>query len=491
MAAPQPPDRATAPDGARASSRRSPTTGALLSFLWPGLGELYAGSYRRAAIFGLPTLAVAGWLGYLALGGLMQLAFNLFDTGFSSLLFGAIVLTGVLRVASIVDAYRILARARGSRSGSAPLARSRPAHLGPVPVAAALLVVVALMAHGLAGYYTASFYAAGSKIFGDSGSGVAGGDVATPGPSGGATLDPGASTNPFASPAMPPPTTASARINILLLGADSGMGYNHALTDSQIVVSIDPVTKTVVMASLPRDLADLRMYSGGTYSGKINSLMSAATGDRKRYPDGGVGTLAKEIGYLIGIPINYYAFINLAGFGTLVDTVGGVDVVNPKDIVDPGYGFPDGKTGFILSAGPHHLNSRLALAFVRTRMGVGDNDYTRAARQQLVLQALRHQLTTPASITKIPALLDALAQTIQTNFPVSRLSEMLDLAQQIPDSAISKFVLGPPYSVHPAQSATGGVWLLRADMKAFKAWSVKQFGPDSAYYVAPKPTPSG
>jgi LCP family protein required for cell wall assembly len=233
------------------------------------------------------------------------------------------------------------------------------------------------------------------------------------------------------------------------------------------------------------------MYNGGTYAGKINSLMSTALTDRAHYPDGGVGTLAREVGFLLGIRVNYYGFVNLAGFAKLIDTVGGVDVVNPKDIADAGYGFPGGQTGFFLSAGPHHLDSRLALAFVRTRQGIGDNDYTRAGRQQLVLQALRHQLATPAMVPKIPALLDALAQTIQTNFPVSRVADMMDLAQQVPDAAIKKYVLGPPFAVNPPTSTTGGIWILQLDMKVIRAWSVRVFGADSAYYVAPSPAPSG
>ncbi len=448
--------------------------GALLSFLWPGLGELYAGAPRRAAIFALPTLAVALWLGWLALGGLTRLAFDMFDTGFSSLLLGAIVLTGILRVVSIVDAHRMLSRTR-------PRSRSFPA--------ATILVALALLAHGVAGYYTASFYSAGSQIFHGGGNGTQGNGAGAGSTAGDATPSPGSSFDPFANANLPTPPAPSSRINILLLGADSGMGYNHALTDSQIVVSIDPTTKSVVMASIPRDMAQFPLYSGGTYNGKINSLMSTALADPRKYPDGGVGTLAKEIGYLIGIPINYYAFVNLAGFAKVIETVGGVDVVNPAPIADAGYQFPDGKTGFYLSAGPHHLDSRLALAFVRTRQGIGDNDYTRARRQQLVLEALRHELATPATLPRIPALLDALSKTIQTNFPVARLADMMDLAQQIPDSAIQKFVLGPPYAETPPLSTTGGVWLLRPNMTVIKKWSATTFGADSVYYVAPTPSP--
>lgn len=455
---------------------RSPITAAFLSFLLPGLGELYAGARIRAAVFGLPVLLVIAWLALVAVGGLTRMAISLLDTSFASALFAAIAVTGVLRVVSVVDAYAILARGRaGRRIALAPLTA---------------LLVASLAAHGVAGWYAASFWSAGSRIFvgddpvGGAGSPAPGVSVA-PGSSG----SPAPSVDPFTGQ-LPPPQSQAARITILLLGADSGMGYQHALTDSQILVSVDPNAKKVVMASIPRDLAQFPMYNGGTYTGKINSLMTAAAADPARYPDGGIGTLAREIGFLTGVRVNYYAFINLAGFAKLIDTVGGVDVVNPANISDPGYQFPDGKVGFFMSAGPQHLNSRIGLAFVRTRQGVGDNDFTRARRQQLVLQALREKLTSPAMLPRIPSILDALAQTVQTDFPVSRVADMVALAQQIPDAAIQKFVLGPPYATNPPTSQTGGVYILRPELSVIRAWSVRVFGVDSAFYVAPSAAPS-
>lgn len=455
----------------RAARPRSPIVGAALSFLFPGLGELYAGARVRAAVFGLPVIAALAWLLVRALGGLTRLAFDLFDPSFAAGLFAVVAVTGLLRLASILDTYLVLSVRRAS------------GRLSSVLLLAFLAATVAV--HGFAGWYVASFWSASGHIFvGDQGNGTDPGGVA------GASAAPGATSNPFTGQ-LHPPADPSSRVNILLLGADSGLGYDHALTDTQILVSIDPVGKKVLMASLPRDIAQLPMYNGGTYPGKINSLMTAAAADPARYPDGGVGTLAKEVGYLLGVNVNYYAFVNLAGFAKLIDVVGGVDVVNPTDIVDPGYGFPDGKTGFFLKAGPQHLNSRIGLAYVRTRQGVGDNDYTRARRQQLVLQALRQKLISPSVLPKVPELLNALAQTIRTDFPVSRVADMVTLAQEIPDASVDKYVLGPPYARNPPLSATGGVWLLRLDMKVVKAWSVRVFGTDSAYYIAPTASPSG
>ena len=211
-----------------------------------------------------------------------------------------------------------------------------------------------------------------------------------------------------------PPTN---RITILMTGIDSGHDRTHALTDTLLVVSYDEDTNQAVMLSIPRDTARFPMYSGGTYYGKINSLMSAARQNPARYPDGSTGTLVKEIGYLIGIPVNYYAAINLEGFQSLVDLVGGVDVVNPKWITDPVYDWFDGTHGFTLSPGPHHLDGQHALAYARSRYGAGDNDFTRAARQQQLLVALRAKMGTTTMLTKLPAILKVAARTIQTDFP--------------------------------------------------------------------------
>ena len=84
------------------------------------------------------------------------------------------------------------------------------------------------------------------------------------------------------------------------------------------------------------------------------------------------------MGFLLGAPIHYYAAIDLAGFRRMIDLVGGVTIDNREAINDPRYDWLDGTSGFQLSAGKHHLDGRTALAYVRSRQGVGDNDFNRA-----------------------------------------------------------------------------------------------------------------
>jgi LCP family protein required for cell wall assembly len=256
------------------------------------------------------------------------------------------------------------------------------------------------------------------------------------------------------------------------------MGYNHSLTDTILVVSVDTVAKSVVMVSVPRDTARFPLPNGGIYGDKINSLATYADQNKDRYPRGGLAALADAVGYYIGIPINYIAYINLAGFKELIDTVGGVDVNVERAIDDPVYEFPDGVVGFHISAGPHHLNGRLALAYARSRYGLGDSDFTRARRQQQILLALRAKLTSPSVLPDLPHVINSVADVIATNFPPDRLGELLTLSHEISSADIKQFVLGPPYA-HSTMAT--GVYLLLPNMQAIAKWSVDTFGQLSRY----------
>jgi len=446
---------------ARASAAPRASTAAFLSFLWPGLGHAYAGRRQIALLLGVPVLALALYVAAQLLGGADLFAIQLLDPSFSAAVVAWTIALGIWRLIAIISAFRLGSVAERSTT--------------PARAALAALVLAVIGMHAIGGYVGASFYGAGVVIFKPSPNAI------TP-PIAKGSVGPGASggLGPTSGPTQKP---APDRITILLTGVDSGHDRDHALTDTLLVVSVNTVTNTEVMASVPRDLSRFPLYLGGTYPGKINSLMTAARLDPLHYPDGPMGTLTRQIGFIIGIPIDYYAEINLDGFQTMVDLVGGVDIVNPNPINDPLYDWRDGTSGFQMSVGPHHLNGRLALAYVRSRQGIGDSDFTRARRQQQVLSALRVEMTTPAGLRQVPALLAAAAQTIQTDVPPANLRTYLALAKQIDDTQTQRFVLGPPYSQTPA--VYQGTYMLLLDKKKIAAWSIKVFGTDSSYSTAP------
>jgi LCP family protein required for cell wall assembly len=446
---------------------RSPYTAGFLSFLWPGLGQWYAGRNRTAALFALPVIGMALILLLQAIGSLGQLA--------SLLLTPSSALTVVILI-GLLAAWRLLAIADAMSIGGV----TKPLRHRPTVMTFGALALGVLVMHAAMGYAAWAFYDATSRIFV--------GDVSADG-SPAPSLAPGVSADPDAEYQASPiatPESASARINILLTGIDAAENRTNELTDTLLVVSVDPTNGSIAMLSFPRDISNFPLYDGRTYRDKINSFMSYARRNKDEFPDGPLTSLVRQMGYLLGAPIHYYAAIDLAGFRRMIDLVGGVTVDNVRTINDPRYNWLDGNHGFFLSAGKHHLDGRTALAYVRSRQGAGDNDFNRARRQQEVLLSLRKQLVKPEQLPHIPALLDAAGDTIRTNFPSERVGEMIDLAQGIDTSTIRQVVLGPrKYAEQIPVSETGGIYKLRLKMDVLAALSIEIFGQSSRYATTP------
>lgn len=452
------------PLGPRSRPRSvSASIAAFLSFLWPGLGHWYIGRQRAALLFAIPAVLAVGVLALEAVDGVEQLVALLLAPSSALTILILIVLLGVWRLVAIVDAA---ASGRGQRSR----------RTGYVVVGLALLVVAS---HAWMGYVAWAFYDAGNRIF-----------VGDTGPD--ATDPPVSSMLPGATPDVPDgeylatpfatPETAADRINVLLTGVDSAETRNTALTDTLLVASIDPTTHEVALISFPRDISNFPLWDGRTFTGKINSFMTWARRHPDEFPDGPLPSLVKELSFLLGAPIHYYAAVDLAGFRRMIDAVGGVTVNVEKDIADARYDWLDGRRGFFLKAGKRKLDGDKALAYVRSRYSAGDNDFNRAKRQQQVLLALRQKLTSPEMLPKIPELVEVAGDTVRTNFPSDRVSEMVALAAEVDNDTVRQVVLGRPYSFHPPTSETGGVYTLQLKMDKLAELSIEIFGASSAYY---------
>ena len=442
-------------------NHRSAATAAVLSFLFPGLGHAYLGRRRAALVFALPAILVVLAAGLDLLRGIDGvIAYVITPSGAMTVLV-LVLLTGAWRLISMIDAVAVARRVAGLRARAT--------------VVAGVLVAITLVTHGSMAYVAYTMYDAGSKIF------VGGGPDDAP-----TTAQPGTSADPtpsddYEATPLATPETAKSRINILLTGVDSAESRSTALTDTLLVVSVNPEDGSVAMLSMPRDISHFPLYDGRTFTGKINSLMTWARNHPKEFPDGPFPTLIKELGFLVGVPIHYYAAVDLEGFRRMIDEVGGVTVNNERAINDPAYDWLDGTRGFSLAAGKVKLDGRTALAYVRSRQGAGDNDFTRAARQQQLLVALRNKLASPDSITRLPALIRVAGDTVRTNLPTERLEEFIALARTVDTGAIERYVLGPPYSFHPPTSSTGGVYTLQLRMDRIAKLSIELFGDDSTY----------
>ena len=289
-------------------------------------------------------------------------------------------------------------------------------------------------------------------------------------------------------PARPAPSDRE-RTNVLLVGVDKLPNRTETLTDTMIVASLDPVGKTVSMVSLPRDMVSIPLGNGDVFGPKLNSLMSFADRDPKTFPKGGMRALEDAVGALLGIPIHYYARIDFIGFIAMVDAVGGVDINVARTLNAKRYdGYGLSATGFHLDPGRHHLTGAEALAYARIRKGPGETDFTRAARQQEVIVALRNRVTGGGSLFwQVPTLMDAVANTVRTDLPTARLPELAAIVDEVGSGNVVRVVIGHPL-VAAATTRYGSSQV--PDLTAIRAVAAKLFSPPGTAPVGwPTPKP--
>jgi LCP family protein required for cell wall assembly len=188
------------------------------------------------------------------------------------------------------------------------------------------------------------------------------------------------------------------RTNILILGIDrTPDGSALGRSDTNILVSIIPLRPTVKMLSIPRDLW---VNIPGVGENRINTAHFFAEANQ---PGTGPAAAIETVRQNFGLTVHYYARIRFDGFRKVVDAMGGVEI----DLAEPAGGLP---------AGQHTLNGEQALAFARSRTGA--DDFYRMANGQLLLKAAFRQMLKPRSWPKIPAMIAALMQSVDTNLPV-------------------------------------------------------------------------
>ncbi len=249
--------------------------------------------------------------------------------------------------------------------------------------------------------------------------------------------------------------TGTDRINILLLGVDDrGDTTAPPRSDTMIIVSIDPSSKTVGMVSIPRDLL---VTIPGYGDDKINAA----------YPYGsqaditGPGLAEATVQYNFHIKIDYYAEVDFTGFQKIVDTLGGVTLDVPTPLKDDEYpGAFNNYTRVLFHTGVQHMDGESALQYARTRHD--DNDFARGNRQQEVLRALRAQGTQLGLITKAPALIGELGDTVRTDLSLTQTLSLAKLGTQIDSSNIHSYSLLPAVT----ESSTAAGYYLLPDWNA-------------------------
>jgi LCP family protein required for cell wall assembly len=226
-----------------------------------------------------------------------------------------------------------------------------------------------------------------------------------------------------------PVWTGQERVNVLLLGVDQRADEKGqpTRTDTMIVLTLDPVSKTGGMLSIPRDLwVAIPLKEVGEE--RINA--AHFFGDTYKYPGGGPALAKKTVSLNLGIPIHYFARVDFQGFERVVDSVGGINIDVPTPLRDDQY--PDGSYGTIrvfIPAGLQHMDGQTALIYARSRHS--DSDFGRIKRQQQVLLALREQGLQLGLLPKLPFLFTTLKDAVTTDVPAKEALVLAQLAAQI------------------------------------------------------------
>jgi LCP family protein required for cell wall assembly len=202
-----------------------------------------------------------------------------------------------------------------------------------------------------------------------------------------------------------------------------------------ILLTIDPLTKTAGMLSVPRDM--WVNIPGFGYS-RINTAYSSGEGNK--LPGGGPELARKTVEQFIGVPIQYFAQVDFNTFVKFIDRIGGVDIYNDEDLrldkVGPGL-----DKVRLTCCGPRHLVGEVALAYARHRK-TGEGDFTRAQRQQKLILAIRQKVLDPANF---PALIsqandfyNEFSAGIRTNMGLDMAIQLAVLAYDIPPTSIKQ-----------------------------------------------------
>jgi LCP family protein required for cell wall assembly len=273
------------------------------------------------------------------------------------------------------------------------------------------------------------------------------------------------------------------RINILLLGRGGGNHNAPDLTDTLILASIDPVNHTASLVSLPRDLwvkvpgqgsmklnaawqTGVFQYLGETSSGSTDAKAIAA----------GFKTVDQTVEEVLGLAVDYHVVVDFQAFQQAIDTVGGVAVNVPADLVDPTMAWENAWNPVLARAGPQSFDGKKALMYVRSRET--SSDFARAERQRAMLVALKSKtisLGTLGNPLKISGLLDAFGDNVQTDLSLANAARLHDIVKDIDDSRVTSLGLSDKTAAYVTTGSINGQSVVLPKAGAFQYQGIRQF----------------
>jgi LCP family protein required for cell wall assembly len=244
------------------------------------------------------------------------------------------------------------------------------------------------------------------------------------------------------------------RYNILLLGGDSGTGRTGLRPDSIQLASVDAETGKAVLFGFSRETENITFEQGSVMARLmpqgwacgdeclLNGLYTWGTDHAAQFPPGtqdpGLLATTEAVESLSGLDIQYFVLVDLKGFRSLVDAVGGLDVAVQRRT-------PIGSQHEIkgwIEAGERHLDGYQALWYARSR--ANSTNYERMARQRCVVTAMVRQLDPQTVILNFGDIAKATQGVFRTDIPQAALPSLAEVAVRTKQQKISSVNFVPP-----------------------------------------------
>ncbi len=248
-------------------------------------------------------------------------------------------------------------------------------------------------------------------------------------------------------------TATRPRTNILVLGLDCRPDQGYVTrSDTLILATIYPPGPCAALLSIPRDLyVEIPDHDAD----RINTAHFWGENEAE---GGGPALAMQTVAQNFGVPVHHYVRLDFDTFRAIVDSVGGVDVIVEKPVVDDAYPTDDyGAIHIEIPAGPQHMDGETALRYARSRHG--SSDFDRARRQQQILVALAHCLIEPEVWPHLPAIYQVVMDNVDTDLTTWDLLLLAPTIYRVGPDGIEHRVIGPEMT-DPWTTPTGGAVLL-------------------------------
>lgn len=218
---------------------------------------------------------------------------------------------------------------------------------------------------------------------------------------------------------------AKDKATVMIMGVDK-RNDDVGRSDTLMVATLDPDKNQAALLSIPRDT---RVKIKGYGYDKINAAY--AYGDRK--------LSQQTVESLLGIKIDHYIVIDVHGFTKIIDALGGVDIDVEKRMYYEDPWDDDGGLYIDLQPGMQHMDGNTAVTYVRYRDEEGD--IGRIRRQQKFMKAVMDKLVSPSIIPRLPSMVSAVYDAVETDMSISELLSFLGTLQDAKNNGLKSDML--------------------------------------------------